>query len=164
RNQRPRKDHQPAHRGLALLGQQVALRPILADRLALALPHPQRIDHAGAEQEHEEQRRDDRAACPEREVTEDIEDRKRVCELLQEIEHGTWSVPSPALRRSAANENYKAFPAKVDPLLRFGNAPKQGLRAFQRFRETLKCSDTPNLSRIRVTSLPSPTPFDPLSI
>src|SRR5690606_20009830 len=67
---------------------------------------------------------------PEREVAEDIEDRKSVCELLQEIKHGTWSVPSSALSKSAANENY----------------------------------NTPNLSRMRATSLPSPTPFDPLSI
>src|SRR5690606_31660638 len=82
-------------------------RPVLTDRLALALPHAQRIDHSGAKQEHKEQRRDDRAAGPKGKVAEDIEDRKSVCELLQEIEHGTWSVPSSALK-ARPMKNYSA--------------------------------------------------------
>ncbi len=47
--------------------------PVLADRLALALPDAQPGDHSGPEQEHEEQRGDHGAGSSECDVAEDVE-------------------------------------------------------------------------------------------
>ena len=72
RDHEAREDHQPAHRRRALLGDQVRLRAIGADRLALALPQPQMIDDPGPEQEHEQRARDHRAAGAEGDVAKHV--------------------------------------------------------------------------------------------
>ena len=51
----------------------VRLRPVVADRLALALLDAQQLDDRRAEQEHEQQRGHDRAAGAEGDVAEDVE-------------------------------------------------------------------------------------------
>ena len=54
RDEQAREDHQAAHGGRALLADEVALRPVGADRLALALPDPQRRDDDRAEEKDED--------------------------------------------------------------------------------------------------------------
>ena len=68
------QDHQPAHRRRALLGDQMRLRAVGADRLALALPQPQMIDDPGPEQEHEQRARHHRPAGAEGDVAKHVED------------------------------------------------------------------------------------------
>ena len=67
------EDHQAAHRRRALFSQKMRLRPVLADRLALALLEPQSRDDARPEEEDEEQRRRCRARSAERDVAEQIQ-------------------------------------------------------------------------------------------
>ena len=57
-----RQDHQPAHGRRALLLDDMALRPVGADRLAAALLDLEQRDDARPEQEDEEQRGQDRRA------------------------------------------------------------------------------------------------------
>ena len=70
------QDHQPAHRRRALLGDQMRLRAVGADRLALALAQPQMIDDPGPEQEHEQRARHHRAAGAEGDVAKHVEERR----------------------------------------------------------------------------------------
>ena len=75
-----RQDHQPAHgRRAGLL--EMRLRPVGADRLALALPDAQRVDDRRAEDEDDQRRGDQRAAGAEGDVAEDVEDRDLVREI-----------------------------------------------------------------------------------
>src|SRR4051812_4814200 len=74
RDDESRKDHQAAHRGRALLADDMGLRAIGADRLALALAQAKVIDNPGAEQEHEQCTGDHGAAGPEGDVTEHVEE------------------------------------------------------------------------------------------
>ena len=87
RDQQAGKDHQPAHGGRAFLADQMGLRAVGADRLALALLDAQQVDHRAAEQEDEHQRGDDGAAGAERDVAEDVEKRDLVGEFGQPIKH-----------------------------------------------------------------------------
>ena len=73
--------------GVPALVDDVRFRAVGADRLALALQQPQPVDDARAEQEHEQQRGDDRAAGAERDVAEHIEDGELVRQIDQPIEH-----------------------------------------------------------------------------
>src|SRR6476660_3210873 len=105
RDQHPEQDHQPAHGRRALLGDQVGLRSVAADRLALALPQPQLVDDRGPEQEHEHKRRDHRSDGAERDVAQHIEGSDRIRERGEQVEHGfnrSWSelarAPHPASR------------------------------------------------------------------
>ena len=77
RDHQPGQDHQPAHGRRALLGDQMRLRPVAADRLALALAQPQIVDDPGPEQEHEQRAGHHRAAGAERDVAEHVEGRER---------------------------------------------------------------------------------------
>src|SRR5690606_30636559 len=97
RNDGSRQDHQPAHGGLALFGEQMARRAVLADRLALPLPDAQRLDQRRPEQEDEEERRDDRRPGPEGKIAEDVENREEVDEFLKEVEHRDVSALRSAL-------------------------------------------------------------------
>ena len=56
RDQDRREDQQPAHGRGAGLGQDVALRPVGADRLAPSLAHPQELDQRPTEQEAVDER------------------------------------------------------------------------------------------------------------
>ena len=87
RDQHAGQDHQPAHRRRALFGDEMRLRPVGADRLALALLQAQQVDDRPAEQKHEHQRGDDGAAGAEGNVTKDVEERDLVGKLGQPIEH-----------------------------------------------------------------------------
>src|SRR4051794_30309389 len=73
-----RQDHQPAHSRRAALGDEMRLRAVVADRLALALAYPEHVDERAAEQEHEHQRGDDGAAGAKGDVTENVEQRDLV--------------------------------------------------------------------------------------
>ena len=92
------QDHQPAHGRRAGLDE-VRLRPVGADRLALALPDAQVVDDPGPEQEHEDQRGHHRAAGAHREVAEHVEDRERAGKVGQPVEHRFNLVPAPRRRR-----------------------------------------------------------------
>ena len=81
------EDHQPTHGGRALLGNEMRLRPVGADRLALALPDAQVVDDPGAEQEHEQCGCDHRAAGAERNVAKYIQSRYRGRCVDKPIEH-----------------------------------------------------------------------------
>jgi hypothetical protein len=81
------EDHQPAHGRCALLGDQMPLRPVGADRLALALADAQGADDLRAEEEHEQERRQHGAAGAEGNVSKHIEDAEFARELAQPIEH-----------------------------------------------------------------------------
>jgi hypothetical protein len=94
------QDHQSAHRGRAGL-REMRLRAVGADRLALALPHPQVVDDRGAEQEHEDQRGQHRAARADGQVAEDVEDRDGAGEIGQPVEHRINLVPGPPPARRA---------------------------------------------------------------
>ena len=59
-NEDARQDHQPAHGRRALLFDDVALRPVAADRLAAALLHLEQRNDARPEQEDEQQVRSGR--------------------------------------------------------------------------------------------------------
>ena len=67
------EDEQAAHRRRAALGE-VALRPILADRLALALLDPQPADEPGTKQQTDDQRRRARRARAEADIADEVED------------------------------------------------------------------------------------------
>ena len=116
RDQQAGEDHQPAHGGRALLGDQMRLRAVGADRLALALLETQQVDHRAAEQEHEHQRGDDGAAGAKRDVTEDVEERDLVGEFGQPIEHRIKSCRSSF---SASRSHALApAPARARPVWR----------------------------------------------
>ncbi len=72
-DEEPDQDHQPAHGRRALFGQQVRLRPVLADGLALALPGAQGVDEPRPEDEHHEHGRYHRTAGAEGDVAEQVE-------------------------------------------------------------------------------------------
>jgi hypothetical protein len=85
------QDHQPAHGGRTLLGHQMGLRPVAADRLALALLEPQVVDDPGSEQEDEHQRGDHGPAGAKRDVAKHVEDRDFIGKVDQQIKH--WDQP-----------------------------------------------------------------------
>src|SRR6266852_8882565 len=93
RNNEPRQDHETAHGGRALLGDEMRLRAIGPDWLALALPQPQSVDDGRAEQKHENTGGEHRAAGAGGDVAKYIENRDRVGEIGQPIKHAI----SPAL-------------------------------------------------------------------
>ena len=73
RNRDTRQDHQPAHRRRAALRHEMRRRPVLADRLTLALAQAQVIDDPRTEQEHEHERGHHRAAGAHRQIAEHVE-------------------------------------------------------------------------------------------
>ena len=79
------EDENAAHGGRALLGEEVVLRPVEADRLALALLGFEPGDEVRAEEEADQQRRHHRAARAEGEVAEKIEGLEAVGERGQEM-------------------------------------------------------------------------------
>ena len=88
-NRKGDQDQQPAHGRCALFGHQMAFRAILADRLALALLAAQPVDQPGAEHEADQQGSHDRAAGPEGEIPEQVEDLIFVGERDEQvIQHG----------------------------------------------------------------------------
>ena len=87
RHQHARQDHQAAHGRRAGLGDDVRLRTIGTNRLALALQQAQPIDDGLAEQEDKEQRGDHRSAGAEGDVAKHVEDGNLVRQIDQPIEH-----------------------------------------------------------------------------
>ena len=75
RDHQSRQDHQPAHRGRALLADEMRLRTVGADRLALALAKPQMIDDPGTEQEDEQRAGHHRPAGAKGDVAKHIQKR-----------------------------------------------------------------------------------------
>ena len=112
RHHEPGQDHQPAHGGRALLGDDVRLRAVAADRLALALPQTQMIDDPGAEQEHEQGTGEDRPAGAERRCSET---RSRACAARRTRSERNWKSrttnrtfsfrPNPRLLRARSPES-----------------------------------------------------------
>ena len=80
------ENHQPAHGGRAALGQ-VGLRPVAADRLALALFDAQGRNGARAKKEHEKQGGRNRPACPEGQVAEQVERAKNIVKFIKPCQH-----------------------------------------------------------------------------
>ena len=98
RDQHAGKNHQATHRRRAGLGDEVRFRTIGADRLAFSLQPPQPINDELAEQKHKQQRGDDRAAGPERDVAKHIEDGKLVGKFDQPIKHYDINLVRPPFR------------------------------------------------------------------
>jgi hypothetical protein len=67
------------------------LGTVCPDRLALALPHPQRVDHARAEEEDDEGGGEERRTGPERDISKKIEDLQMIREFHKPQKH--QSVP-----------------------------------------------------------------------
>ena len=81
------QDHQAAHGGRALL-LLMGFRPVAADRLAIALLGLQPADQRREEHEADDRRGQNRSAGPKRNVSEQIEDDKIICQREQQvIEH-----------------------------------------------------------------------------
>src|SRR5438477_242796 len=68
------QNQEATHRRCALLFDDMPLRTIGTDRLSLALPFAQPADHRGTEYKCDEERRHHRAAGPEGDVAEDVQD------------------------------------------------------------------------------------------
>src|SRR3546814_17472478 len=68
------------HGRRALLGQQMPFGAVAANRLALALPRTQPLDHRRPDEEGDGERRDHRAAAAKGEVAEQVEQRDAVGE------------------------------------------------------------------------------------
>ena len=83
RDQRRRQDQQAAHRRRPGLGA-VGLRPVLADHLA-DLELAQAADHDRPEHDAEQERRHARAGGAERDVAEDVEDRRRAVQRIEKV-------------------------------------------------------------------------------
>ena len=106
------QDHQPAHGRRAALGDDVRLRAVGADRLALALAQAQVIDDPRPEQEHEQRAGRHRAAGAEGDVAEDVErraepaeaGRKRVGKLDQPVEHTISALSRGLIQRRLAGK------------------------------------------------------------
>jgi hypothetical protein len=89
RYQQAREDHQATHRGRALFGDQVRLRAVAANRLALALLAPQQVDD-GRQKNTKPARSDDRTAGAKRDVPKHVQE--RFCRQLgQPVGH--WVAP-----------------------------------------------------------------------
>src|SRR5687768_3964427 len=84
------------------------LRPVLADRLALALLQAQKGDDRRAEPEHEEERRRDRAAGPEGDVAEDVERVQEGAEIGEKGQHSDHHLFDAAALATPANRSFKA--------------------------------------------------------
>ena len=115
RDQYTGQDHQAAHGRRALLGHQMRLRAVGADRLALALAKAQMIDDPGTEQKHEQRCGHHRAAGAERDVAKYVERRSKrpqgrngIGQIDQPVKHSVR--PIPRLRR-ARSDRESAFPA-----------------------------------------------------
>ena len=116
------EDHQPAHGGRALLLQEMPLGAVFADRLAFALTDAQGPDHLGPEQEHEQQRGDQRAAGAEGDVAKDVEGGELGGELGQPVEHCPSPSPRPG-QASAASRAKRRFKASTNGPMRLPNEP-----------------------------------------
>ena len=73
RDDQSRQDHQPAHGGRALLGDEMRLRAIRPDRLAFALAKTKVVDDPGTEQKHEQSAGEHRAAGAKGDVAKDVQ-------------------------------------------------------------------------------------------
>ena len=147
------QDHQPAHRRRALLGDQMRLRAVGADRLALALPQPQMIDDPGPEQEHEQRARHHRPAGAEGDVAKHVEEAAEdaktgngVGKLDQPVKHSDRPYHAAWLRRlwREALRERRSFRERLDN--RFHPQTKQilvmhGVLTNRRLAETtaVKC-------------------------
>src|SRR5581483_7214938 len=102
-----------AHGRRADLGE-MGGRPVLADRLALALLQAQQVDDGGTEEEHEQQRRHDGAAGAEGDVAENVQRPDLVAEAHQRIEHSLYppGLPGPNRATSAATSGAMRVPSE----------------------------------------------------
>ena len=83
------ENHQSAHRRRALLGHEVRLRSVAADRLPLALLEPQQVDDRMTEQKNEHQRGEHCSAGTERDVAQNVERPDRIRECREPVQHGS---------------------------------------------------------------------------
>ena len=110
RGQRQQDQH-AAHGGRALLGQQVALGPVQADRLALALLPLQPADQGRADQEADQERRHHRAAGAEGDVADDVEG----ADLVREREEQAVEHQAAFLMTPPAPEPARPIPSMPPP-------------------------------------------------
>ena len=107
RDDEAREDHQAAHGGRARLGEEVRLRAVEADRLALALLQPQRRDDRRPEKEDEESSGRRRADRAERQVTEQVQRAEIAGQFGEPDEHRspqvTGGAPPKRSLRAATN-------------------------------------------------------------
>src|SRR5690606_14242504 len=90
-DQERRQDQQAAHGGRAGLGE-MALRAVVADRLALALLPAPKVDQRAPEQEAEDQRSGEGPAGAEGDVAKKVEEPAVISETRKPVQH--HSVPS----------------------------------------------------------------------
>ena len=112
RDHQSRQDHQPAHGGRALLGDEMRLRAVGADRLALALAQAKVVDDPGTEQKHEQPAGEHRAAGAEGDVAKHVQqtaerDQKRhgIGKVDQPIKHSVRLTP---LRRALPGKRFSS--------------------------------------------------------
>ena len=80
------QDQEAAHRRRAAFGK-MALRPVLADRLALALRGAKPADELGSEQQPDKKRSGARGAGAEADVADEVEDAREAELLGDHVEH-----------------------------------------------------------------------------
>jgi len=80
------QDHQSAHGGRSGL-LEMGNRSVLADRLALSLPHAQHVDEFGSDKQADEQRCRNGGAGAKAEIPKDIENAFEFKPLGQQIKH-----------------------------------------------------------------------------
>ena len=90
RHHQRRQDQKAPHRRRARLDE-MGLRPVIADRLALALLAPQKVDQRSSEDETKDQRGKEGRPGAERDVAEQVEDVAAVRELRQPVQHSFHS-------------------------------------------------------------------------
>src|SRR3546814_5453453 len=91
--ERDEDEHAP-HGRRALLGQQMPFGAVAANRLALALPRTQPLDHRRPDEEGDGERRDHRAAAAKGEVAEQVEQRDAVGERDEQVVEHAARVPT----------------------------------------------------------------------
>src|SRR3954453_10836381 len=94
------ENKEAAHRRRPFLADQVALRPVLANRLAFALHRSEPSDQVRAKDETDQQRGDDRPTRAERDIAKDIEGAELIGERKKEqIKHSSMFLTAAADRQ-----------------------------------------------------------------
>src|SRR6187399_1275582 len=92
----------------------MALRSVFADRLALALAHPQVGDEPGSQHQSDEERGRARRARPEAQIADEVQDAREVELLRDQVEHSAVSFVSRSITRERPTE-LEAFTSTASP-------------------------------------------------
>src|SRR5262249_48954748 len=93
---------------------EVSLRAVRANRLALALPHPQPADELRPDDEADQQRGDRRRARAERPITDEIENARESEPIGGQGEHSIFPAATPPEPTCTTR---RASPMALDPLI-----------------------------------------------